>query len=400
MENTRAVYLFQRYFNQTATEEEKAELMEWIDKDENEAEIKVLMDTAWNEFRESGKVFTNEKSEEILHHVLEEHLKEADARKLILRRRHRLIWLRAAAAAMLILLMTGGYFWYRANIPAVKTAANSLQMKNDVSPGGNKAILTLANGKTILLDSVQSGQLASQGSSKVVKVSNGQLVYEAQKSKERAESNLSFNTLSTPRGGQYQLLLPDGSKVWLNAASSIRFPIAFTGNERKVEITGEAYFEIAQNPAKPFIVQANGMNVTVLGTHFNVNTYQDEEAMKVTLVEGKVKVTAGDGSGAILKPGEQAQVNEKARIKLVENADVEESVAWKNGLFQFDGDDMTTIMHKISRWYDVKVTYENGIPAGHYTGVISRNTNLSEVLKMLELSGVRFNLEGKNLTVL
>jgi ferric-dicitrate binding protein FerR (iron transport regulator) len=142
------------------------------------------------------------------------------------------------------------------------------------------------------------------------------------------------------------------------------------------------------------------MNVTVLGTHFNVNTYQDEGAMKVTLVDGKVKVTTGDGKGAILKPGEQAQVNEMAQIKLVENADVEESVAWKNGLFQFDGDDMGMIMRKVSRWYDVKVSYKNGIPPGHFTGVISRNTDLSEVLKMLERSGVGYNVEGKNLIVL
>lgn len=400
MENTRAVYLFKRYFNQTETAEERDELMAWIDKNENEHRIKVLMNKVWNEFQGSEKFFTDEKSEEILHYVLEEHLKTADIQKSVRRRKHRVVWLRAAAAAILALFLTGGYFWHTANSPVVKTAANHLQMNNDVAPGGNKATLTLANGKTIILDSVQSGQLANQGNSKVVKVANGQLEYETQSQGQKKESRLSYNTLVTPRGGVYQLLLPDGSKVWLNAASSIRFPTAFTGSERKVEITGEAYFEIAQNPAKPFSVNANGMNVTVLGTHFNVNTYQDEGDMKVTLVEGKVKVTTNDGNDAILKPGEQAQVNEGTQIKLVEHADVEESVAWKNGLFQFDGDDMATIMRKISRWYNVEVMYENGIPSGHFTGIISRNTNLSEVLKMLELSGVRFNIEGKNLIVI
>lgn len=400
MENTRAEYLFKRYFNQTETAEERDELMEWIDKEENEQKIKALMHKVWNEFRESEKIFTGKKSEEILHHVLEGHLKAADSQKLMRIRRHRVVWLRAAAAAVLALLLTGGYFWHTATSPGTKTAVSHLQMKNDVAPGGNKATLTLANGKTIILDSVRSGQLANQGNSKVVKVNNGQLEYEAQDSKVKEGSRVSFNTLTTPRGGEYQLLLPDGSKVWLNASSSIRFPTAFTGGERKVGITGEAYFEIARNPEKPFIVQTNRMNVTVLGTHFNVNTYQDEGAMKVTLVDGKVKVTTDDGRGAILKPGEQAQVNGTAQIKLVENADVEESVAWKNGLFQFDGDDMGMIMRKVSRWYDVKVSYKNGIPPGHFTGVISRNTDLSEVLKMLELSGVGFNVEGKNLIVL
>ncbi|MGH2645376.1 MAG: FecR family protein, partial [Chitinophagaceae bacterium] len=400
MENTRAVYLFRRYFDRTATEEEISELMKWIDKDENEERIKTWMDKVWYEFQESEKIFTNEESEQILRSVLEEHLKTADKQKSIRAKRMRIVWIRAAAAAILIMLMTGGYFWYNGTKPVVKTTANVLQMKNDVAPGGNKATLTLANGKTIILDSVRSGQLANLGNSKVMKMSNGRLAYEVQSSKRGEEKSLTYNILTTPRGGQYELLLPDGSKVWLNAASSIHFPTAFTGNERKVEITGEAYFEIAQNATKPFIVVANGMNVTVLGTHFNVNAYRDDADMKVTLVEGRVRVASGNMAGTILKPMEQAEVNKEGLIKLVENADVNEALAWKEGIFQFDGDNMTTIMKKISRWYNVEVTYKNRIPSGHFTGIISRNTNLSEVLKMFELSGVQFRIEGKDLTVL
>lgn len=400
MENTRAVYLFQRYFDKNATEEEISELMQWVDKDENEERIKTLMDKIWNEFQESGKIFTNEKSEQILRNILKEHLRTSDNQKSIRVKRMKVVWLRTAAAAILITLMTGGYFWFNATKPVVKTAANVLQMKNDVAPGGNKATLTLANGKTIILDSVHSGQLANLGISKVMKTGSGRLAFEAQNTKRGEDKALTYNILTTPRGGQYELLLPDGSKVWLNAASSIRFPTAFAGNNRKVEITGEAYFEIAQNAARPFIVESNGMNVTVLGTHFNVNAYRDNTNMKVTLVEGRVKVASGKGNGTILNPMEQAEMNKEGQVRLVEKADVSEAIAWKEGIFQFDGDDMTTIMKKISRWYNVEVTYKNGVPSGHFTGIISRNTNLSEVLKMLELSGVQFQVEGKDLIVL
>ncbi|TAN13375.1 MAG: DUF4974 domain-containing protein [Chitinophagaceae bacterium] len=400
MENTRAVYLFQRYFDKIATEEEISELMQWVDKNQNEKRIKALMDKVWNEFQESGKIFTNEESEQILRNVLEEHLRTSGNQKSIRVKRMKIVWLRAAAAAILIILMTGGYFWYNTTKPVVKTTANVLQMKNDVAPGGNKATLTLANGKTIILDNAHSGQLANLGNSKVMKTGSGQLAYEAQNTKRGEQKVLAYNVLTTPRGGQYELLLPDGSKVWLNAASSIRFPTAFTGNNRKVEITGEAYFEIAQNATQPFIVESNGMNVTVLGTHFNVNAYSDNADMKVTLVEGRVKVASESGTGTILNPMEQAEMNKEGQVRLVEKADVNEAVAWKEGIFQFDGDNMATIMKKISRWYDVEVTYKNGVPSGHFTGIISRNTNLSEVLKMLELSGVQFQVEGKNLVVL
>ena len=400
MENTRAVYLFQRYFDKTATGEEISELMQWIDKDENEEKIKTWMEKVWSEFQESGEIFTNEESEQMLRSVLEGHLEVADNQEPIRVKRMKVVWLRAAAAAILIMLMTGGYFWFNTTKPVITTAANVLQMKNDVAPGGNKATLTLANGKTIILDSVHSGQLANLGNSKVMKTGSGQLVYEAQNTKHGGQKVLAYNVLTTPRGGQYELLLPDGSKVWLNAASSIRFPTAFTGNNRKVEITGEAYFEIAPNATQPFIVESNGMNVMVLGTHFNVNAYRDNTDMKVTLVEGRVKVASGNGTGTILNPMEQAEMNKEGLVKLVENADVSEAVAWKEGIFQFDGDDMATIMKKISRWYDVEVTYKNGVPSGHFTGIISRNTNLSEVLKMLELSGVQFQVEGKDLIVL
>lgn len=324
-------------------------------------------------------------------------------------------WL--AAAAIFLLLATGSYFWLNRSSHSPKTAMVQVKPlpkpKNDVLPGGNKAILTLGNGATIILDSAHTGALAQQGNTEVVKLKDGQLLYN-QAAKKSADPlaldhlPLTYNTLTTPRGGQYKLVLPDGSTVWLNAASSIRFPTAFTGNERSVEITGEAYFEVTKNPDNPFIVHfttsPNGGSregtVKVLGTHFNINAYDDEASIKTTLLEGSVKVT-NEAASANLKPGEQAALlRGHSSLTINHSPDLEEVMAWKNGAFQFDGATIETVMRQISRWYDVEVEYK-GNSSLHFAGTISRNVNISQVLEMLEKAGgIKTSITGKKITVM
>jgi transmembrane sensor len=295
-------------------------------------------------------------------------------------------WLPYAAAALLI--VAAGIYLYTKDVTPRVTEQS---VQNDAQPGGNKAVLILADGRTIVLDSAANGQLVMQGNVEVVKTKDGELTYKGS----NGAAAISYNTLSTPRGGQYMLSLPDGSKVWLNAASTIKFPTAFTGNQRQVELTGEAYFEVAHDAQKPFYVNAKGMNVQVLGTHFNVNAYEDEDAMTTTLLEGKVTVNS-----AVLKPGQEAVLTQDERLTVRNNPDAEESIAWKNGLFIFSNENIASIMRKLSRWYDIDVEYKGDVSGKSLWGTISRFEKVSEVLKMLELTNVvRFTIEGKKIIV-
>ncbi|MEO6682317.1 MAG: FecR domain-containing protein, partial [Ginsengibacter sp.] len=240
--------------------------------------------------------------------------------------------------------------------------------------------------------------LAQQGQSTIIKLDDGQLAYKGD-ARNAASKEVQYNTVTTPRGGQYQLVLADGTKVWLNAASSIRFPAAFTGKERNVEITGEVYFEVADNAVKPFIVKSNAVEIKVLGTSFNVNAYEDENAMKTTLLEGSVEVLM-DKERSFLKPGEQAVVSHKSEnIRVNKNANLEEVIAWKNGLFYFDEDNVETIMKKISKWYDVEVVFDGGISLRKFNGQLKREANISHVIDILEEGGVSIKIIGKKVIV-
>jgi ferric-dicitrate binding protein FerR (iron transport regulator) len=308
------------------------------------------------------------------------------------------LWGWIAAATIIVILSGSAILWFnRTSKPVMVTAGDQRhQFKNDRTPGGNKAMLTLANGSVIVLDSAQNGTLAEQGNMKVLKLDDGMLKYEGAAS----NNETAYNTLSTPRGGQYKLILPDGSKVWLNAASSITYPTAFTGTERKVSIVGEAYFEVTKNAARPFKVSVDGMEIAVLGTHFNVNAYSDESTIKTTLLEGAVRITKGNANG-LLKPGQQAQLNHSgATISILNNIDLDEVMAWKNGAFNFNDQNLAQVMRKLSRWYDIDVIYENGIPDIEFGGKMSSNLNLSDVLGFLRGSKVKFRIEGKRLIVM
>lgn len=301
------------------------------------------------------------------------------------------------AAASLIIFISGvaTYFVLRTTEHNTIVNTSSQQLKSVVAPGGNKAILTLSDGSTIILDDAKNGRVAKQGSTQIVKLANGQLVYNASDDK---PAEVVFNSLTTPRGGQFKLTLPDGSEVWLNAASSIKYPTTFIGNERKVEISGEAYFEIAHNSAKPFKVSVNGMEVKVLGTHFNINAYNDEISVKTTLLEGSISLTKA-GAAITLKPGQQVQLGNGMKMKVIDNVDIDQVVAWKNGYFSFNRADLQTVMRQIARWYDVEISYEGKIPERQFGGKIDRNSNASEILKILEESKVHFSIEEKKIIV-
>lgn len=304
-------------------------------------------------------------------------------------------WWAAAGLLLLISSLTFLFINQKQDTGQAITTVHE-QLKNDLAPGGNKAVLTLSDGSSIVLDTVQNGTLALQGNTEILKSDNGQLAYNSSKS---PTPEMLYNTLTTPTGGQYKLVLPDGTTVWLNAASSIRYPTAFTGTERIVTLTGEAYFEVAKNAAMPFKVEVNELDVEVLGTHFNINAYGDEPDIKTTLLEGSVKLS-NNNANRLLQPGQQGRLNKSGAIAIIENANTEEAVAWKNGLFQFDDADIKTVMRQIARWYDVEVEFKGNINAGKFVGAIPRNSNVSEVFKILELSNVHFKLDGKKIIVL
>ena len=277
----------------------------------------------------------------------------------------------------------------------VKAKAGKHQFNEDVFPGGNKATLTLADGSRIVLNDAQNGTLTQQGNAKIVKL-DGKLFYSQNNSNSK---EVVYNTISTPKGGQYQLELPDGSLVWLNASSSIHFPTSFAANERRVEVTGEAYFEVAKNLSKPFIAAVNNSEVRVLGTHFNINSYNDEDDVTTTLLEGSVKFVNG-ATANILKPGQQSQLAKNGSITVVNNVDVDKVVAWKNGVFDFENTSIETIMRQLSRWYDVEIEYK-GKSDDLFIAEMRRNIKLSDALKALELTGkVRFDIREKKIIVM
>ncbi len=322
-----------------------------------------------------------------------------------------------AWAAVVFIIGSIGILYF--NKPGKPEPLIGLSKKRDISPGGNKAYLTLADGRRISLTDAANGELVKQKGLVINKTADGQLVYTvASSDSEGKKDQRSYNTIETPKGGKYQVNLPDGTKVWLNAASSLRYPTKFSGNTRTVELTGEGYFEVAKQLRMdqasagqsahriPFIVKSGMQEVEVLGTHFNINSYQDESSIKTTLLEGRVRVVRAAGTnasaspgGVVLKPGEQSQLaSDGINVKEV---DTETIIAWKQGDFIFDGDDLKSIMRKVARWYDVEVSYKGEFEKVKFGGVISRSKNISSVLGIMESTGkIHFVVEGRRITVL
>lgn len=301
---------------------------------------------------------------------------------------------RAAAAAAAVAIIVAGFYWInnvreKENDPAARITATA----TEIQPGGNKAVLTLGNGKQIDLAEVAAGRIAEQGNIRITKKRQGVVTYEMA----GIGKNVYDNWVHTPRGGQYCVVLADGTSTWLNAGSSIRFPTMFTGDERKVEVTGEVYFDVAPDKQKPFVVTTKGMTVQVLGTRFCVNAYDNEPVVKATLLQGSIKVLAS-GNGSILAPGQQAYVQDN-KISVVKNVDTGAAVSWKNGYFTFEKADVKTVMRQVERWYDINVIYTDSIHDAHFNGVIPRNILASNLIQILNAGGISCSLRGNSIVI-
>ena len=309
------------------------------------------------------------------------------------------LWPRiAVAASIAVLLGTGIFYFAQPKEQQVQVTAKP----QEIAPGGNRGVLTLSNGKQIVLSEITAKDtIAKEGEENEVTIkmnAKGEITYVINPNAEGAKDDNSFNTLATPTGGQYNIILADGTKVYLNAVSSIKYPTQFNGDKRIVELEGEAYFEVAKNKNKPFIVKSDNQSIEVLGTHFNVHSYNNESVVKTTLLEGSVAVTHKNQK-TILKPGQQSDVSDNFSKIKVREVDTEEAVAWKNGRFKFDNADLKTVMKQLERWYGIKVEYRGDVSDVRFNGGTFRNKNLSEVLKVLELSNIKFKVEGKTVIV-
>lgn len=430
-------YLISRYFNNTITREELNELLALAQSGEYDDDLTNALLQQWEAARVEKKD-TNIDWDGKLEAMFEQYRAPVVEVPVI----RRIKWYRFAAAAVLLLMMGAGiYYTLRTNSNNIVVVSPDRKQSADtvtLNPGTSGAVLTLDDGKQIVLDSAGNGLLATQGGTVVMNHSGSIMYNDAVAS----TAKTIYNTLSTSRGKQYRLELPDGTRVWLNAASSIRFPTAFPNDMRRVEITGEAYFEVRPLPASPggggegakvpFVVAfttpaGSAGEVQVLGTHFNINAYDDEAAVKTTLLEGKVRVVKRESASAkasadksangkrekdnelavVLKPGEQAVL--AAHLPLATNhspltidhsPDIEAVIAWKNGYFSFSETDMATLMRQIARWYDVEVEYAGAIPNRKFGGEISRNSNAAQVLKIMEESDVHFKIAGRKIIVM
>lgn len=393
MSNDRLKYLLEQYAADASTPEETMELFEWIKNLKDDVLFKEKVKELWTD------------------HNLNEPLPQTDWNTIYTKITNapvigqRRIWPRIwAAAAIIASLSAGSYFILNKPVNEQPIAATSkLHPQDKLVPGTDKAVLTLANGNQIILDSAGNGALTQQGNIKIIKLDDGRLSYNSLKDKPQ---EVLYNTISTPRGGQYQVVLSDGSKVWLNAASSLRFPVSFTGDKRAVALSGEGYFEVAHDAGKPFTVSVNGTEVHVLGTHFNINAYSDEATVKTTLLEGSVKVSKGN-TGKMISPGEQAVTGNNDNVVNpeigVQQVDVDAVTAWKNGRFVFKGDNIQSVMRQLARWYNAEVSYEKNVTNEEFVGVINRSRydKISDILEMMGKTGtVSFAINGRHITVM
>ncbi|MES1160648.1 MAG: FecR domain-containing protein [Bacteroidota bacterium] len=387
-----------KYLKEEITIDENQELMGWVHhSEENSALFHQLTDADFLEeaLKESHELKVNirMKVDQRIAAVADEARSTSTPT-----RSWRKIWYYAAAAC-LILVVGGIYFLLsRPSHPSLASSPTPVS-KNDVAPGGNKAILTLANGSTIVLENAANGSLAVQGASRITK-DKDLLAYNATGASpgNAAAPAVVYNTLTTPRAGQFQVVLPDGSKVWLNNASSLRYPTAFTGKSREVTLNGEAYFEIARDAAKPFVVRVNELAVNVLGTTFNIMAYNDEPLIKTTLLTGKISLAAG-GKESFLSPAEQAVLSREGNWKILKGVDTDEAIAWQRGYFHFTHEDIEGVLRQLGRWYDVEVQFTIPVPDYTFDGEIGRDLSLSSILRHLEKKDLHFQIDGKKLIV-
>jgi transmembrane sensor len=403
MQKARLKRLLHQYFNNAISDADCIELLDHLNSSDS-GELNELIDTELSAMEE-GPEFKGQQSRDVLNRIKSDPrfskipTVHEDAQTPIVKF-YQKRWLQIAAA-VLIFYTAGIIVFNNKNISTPNKITKNTKPAIIV-PGGNKAILTMAGGKTIVLDSAANGLIAKTGAGKVIKTRSGQIVYKAISSGKSniAAAEVGYNTLSTPKGGEYQVVLPDGTKVWLDAASSITYPTAFTGNERRVKLTGQAYFEVAKNKEKPFYVGINNVQVRVLGTHFNISAYNDDNEITTTLLEGSVQVTKNN-TLSLLKPGQQAVVSNNSDKIAVSEANIDDAMAWKNGYFIFNDDNITGIMKKVCRWYNVDVEYRGNYDDQQFGGTFYRSKSIIELLDHLQKIGkLHFTISGRRITVM
>ncbi|MGN6421255.1 MAG: FecR family protein [Pseudobacter sp.] len=390
--------LWDKYvMDQKLSAPELRQLKELINDKDNSSLVPELLNSVYEQKQEISAEYSSGDAFKEIWEKLHQHPETSPA-PVITSSFKRNWWKYASAAAIFIAAGLGIYRFVISNSAQTiaEQPSGSVLSSTEIQPGGNKAMLTLADGSVVALNDAQDGVLATQGGVNVVKLNNGELSYQADN---KQANEVLFNTIATPRGGKYRLTLPDGSKVWLNAESSLRYPTAFTGKTRGVVLKGEAYFEVTSNAAQPFLVEVKDLKVDVLGTRFNIMAYENETITATTLVDGAVRVSAASRQ-LLLKPGQQALQGEHGSMKMVNDADIQQALAWKNDYFQFNADRFDQLMRQIERWYDVSVKFEGAVPERKFGGKISRLSPLNDVLRILELSDVKFRVEGKTITVI
>lgn len=394
-QHQRLIYLLEQYFHKRHSPAEREELLQLIDSGGYEQEIRDWMDASLQHLsaRElsesaSGRIFSAVTSPVMTPETAAAKQSPAPVRIL-----YRII----AVAAAACLLLAGIRFWWTGNHLPANNQQTSLAAAQNIAPGKNGAVLTLADGKQLVLDGLEDGTLASQGNTTVIK-SNGQLKYN---NSGKASGALLYNTLTTQRGNQFSMVLPDGSKVWLNAASSITYPTTFSDTERVVKVSGEAYFEVVHNVKQPFKVQTEKQLIEDIGTSFNINSYKEEGVTKTTLVEGAVKVTETiSRQSVVIRPGQQVlSFASGSSLQTNSDLDVTEEVAWKDGLFVFKDASIEAIMRQAARWYDIDVRYEGRIPAKLFGGKMSKNVPLSGFIEVFKFAGINFRISGRSVTI-
>ena len=382
--------LLLRYISGEITHAEKQTLLDLLDTKES---LDALDSTMRDNFEKAKNDFATEKQTQEfvdkLNSKITSNTIQAEPKQIQLSK-----WKNWVVAASLVIAVGVGatYIAKTEQKQDEQIAVVEYEMPKEITAAVAGAILTLADGSQIILDSLGNGLVAQQ-SNTTISNKDGKLIYNSQEG-----ASTVYNTMSTPKAQKYNLQLADGTKVWLNASSSIKFPTAFSGKTREVSITGEAYFEVSSDKSKPFIVDVGGMQVEVLGTHFNINSYDDADLIRTTLLEGSVVINQNMKSKK-LYPGQQATVNSIGDINLEKNVNLSQVMSWKNGLFYFENSSLQEVMRELSRWYDVEVVYVDGIPSRNFEGEIQRNLKLSEVLRILELNKVKFKLEGRTVLI-
>lgn len=389
--------LIKKYIKNECTAQEVQTLLNAFNIPNNEELLKALLTEQYHNLEITGDVSPEEELvfEQIHQKLISRIRLDNEAPKI-----RWLNWRVAAAAIIIITACAGVIFSLKQPQSVVPSNHIAKTIKTDILPGSSKAVLTLANGKKMILSNIPNGVIARQGNTVIHKDIAGTLINIADN---HAQGNNlhAYNIVETPIGGEYSVTLADGTKVWMNAASSLKYPVQFSGNERVVELTGEAYFEVAKDAAKPFKVKSSGQTIEVLGTHFNINAYENEGVMKTTLLEGRVKVLNKTGV-QFLSPGQQSVMNfgGDGRIKILTDTDTDEVTAWKEGYFQFNQADIHNVMRQLSRWYDIKVSYSPELASKQFQGAIQRDLKFSQVLSILGKTKLHFTVKGKEVMVM